>query len=563
MANCIIYSRVSTQDQQTDRQIKELQEYAAYKKYTLLAVFEEKITGTSKTSDRLAFKKLLDFIEKNKVDNVLIWELSRIGRSMSIIHDTVELLTNKGINLFSKKEGMNTFEDNGKKSITTSILIAVLSGFAEMEHQTFKLRSSSGIRQNVATGGSGTGVIKAYGFSKIDKKLVINEKEAEVIKLIFRKYLSGLGTGQIAKFLNTQKIPTRYNTLFGEKQIKGKFGTTKKGKDYVWRDGTIYSILTNSIYKGERKHKGEIFKIEQIIEEDIYNRVQTRLTENYNKSNSARKYDNYLKDVLFCGKCGKTYFMHKRADNKDNAYKCLSKRYHEFCGNPSINIDKLLDTLLIIGAPLLANDELDKKGKGNVIQENLENKQIEFDNLKKEVEKLNSKLDKLVKMHLEEEITIKQYSSMKTEVLNELGKKEKRLEKLSEELERIKNIKEKSEYNGQYPEQIFKENIKDSVEFIKVYEVQKLERFKDVFPSTVDVGIIILAKSILNNSYVHCMISRWSQNLAYLKFKTNNIEKDILKGNYSIAFHKPIPDLKLMFYPKKKARVSRVTRHEN
>ena len=54
--NCVIYSRVSTEEQDNERAINELKEYAAYKKYDIIGIFEEKITGTTKALDRIEFR---------------------------------------------------------------------------------------------------------------------------------------------------------------------------------------------------------------------------------------------------------------------------------------------------------------------------------------------------------------------------------------------------------------------------------------------------------------------------------------------------------------------------
>src|SRR3546814_18490661 len=75
-------------------------------------------------------------------------------------------------------------------------------------------------------------------------------------------------------------------------------------------------------------------------------------------SDLEKKYENILGGILICPKCGKNYYMHKREDNSDNAYKCISKRYKEFCGNPSINIDKLNKALYFKCQQIILNDSL-------------------------------------------------------------------------------------------------------------------------------------------------------------------------------------------------------------
>ena len=144
--NCIIYSRVSTEDQDNQRQIQELTEYCTYKKYKLLGTFEEKVSGASKAADRIEFGKMLKFINEHEVHHVLVWELSRLGRKMVDVINTIEFFTERKINIYSKKEGVNTLNEKGEKELITNLLIGILSSFSEMERETIKLRSKSGIQ---------------------------------------------------------------------------------------------------------------------------------------------------------------------------------------------------------------------------------------------------------------------------------------------------------------------------------------------------------------------------------------------------------------------------------
>lgn len=535
--NAVIYSRVSTEDQSNQRAIDELEQYAKYQRMKVLKIFHEKISGAVKAKERTEFNSLLKFIEKEKVDTILVWELSRLGRSMADVMNTIEVLSEKGINVYIKKEGFNTL-DKGKKSVMTNIIISVISGFAEMERETIKARSKSGIRANVAGGGSGTGVIKAYGFKKVGKKLEVDEDEAEIVKLIFSKYLSGLGTMAIAKYLNEKKVPTRYNKLFSEKKVNIN-GIEKEGKKFKWVDGTIWSILNNTIYKGERKHAGEIFKVPAIIKEATFNEVQKRLGENYNKKGINVKHENPLSNLLMCGLCGRSYFLHKRSNGKDNAYKCLSKRYDEYCGNTSINYDKLNDALFKLCQPLIFNDVIERPSAKKALRERKDNLQSELSTVDKSIQALSKKLDKIFDSFLEEMITKKKYSEMKSDIDEMILKENEKRKWVLEKLEDLSQL-EKRKDSDKYDFNVFKQHLGQAIEYVKIFPTKT---DKEIYKVKGDLCVMVEVKSKLEwlnseSAYQHFILSRHSGIVSFPAFKKHKhpFDEQIKKGNYTIDF---------------------------
>ena len=99
--------------------------YIIYKKYKLLGVFEEKVSGAKKAADRIEFSKMLKFIEGRDIHQVLVWEISRLGRNMIDIVNTIEYFTERKVNIYSKKEGLNTLNSNGEKEPITSVMLII------------------------------------------------------------------------------------------------------------------------------------------------------------------------------------------------------------------------------------------------------------------------------------------------------------------------------------------------------------------------------------------------------------------------------------------------------
>ena len=108
----VIYARVSSSGslehrQNTDRQVKDLTDYASYKGNDLVKVFEEHISGAKKNSDRPALQQAIDHCKASAKDNstiLLCSELSRVGRSAFEVLETIKTLVDSGINLYLQKE---------------------------------------------------------------------------------------------------------------------------------------------------------------------------------------------------------------------------------------------------------------------------------------------------------------------------------------------------------------------------------------------------------------------------------------------------------------------------
>ena len=103
MVNCVIFCRVSSLLQDTERQTAELKEYANKMGYKLVAVFEEQISGAKKNKDRPELMKLIGLIDEGKVNKVIVWELSRLGRNLVEILKVIELFKEKKVSLFINK----------------------------------------------------------------------------------------------------------------------------------------------------------------------------------------------------------------------------------------------------------------------------------------------------------------------------------------------------------------------------------------------------------------------------------------------------------------------------
>lgn len=151
----VIYARVSSvgDRQSTERQVKDLSDYALYKQLEVRKVFEEHISGAKKNEERPVLCQALEYCKQNAISTLLVSELSRMGRNAFEVLASVKELLDCGINLYIQKEQFNLLGEDGKPSLFAPIMLATLSTCAQLERENITFRLQSGRKQYVAKGG--------------------------------------------------------------------------------------------------------------------------------------------------------------------------------------------------------------------------------------------------------------------------------------------------------------------------------------------------------------------------------------------------------------------------
>ena len=151
----VIYARVSSvgDRQSTERQVKDLSDYALYKQLEVRKVFEEHISGAKKNEERPVLCQTLEYCKQNGISTLLVSELSRMGRNAFEVLASVKELLDCGINLYIQKEQFNLLGEDGKPSLFAPIMLAMLSTCAQLERENITFRLQSGRKQYVAKGG--------------------------------------------------------------------------------------------------------------------------------------------------------------------------------------------------------------------------------------------------------------------------------------------------------------------------------------------------------------------------------------------------------------------------
>jgi len=185
MINAVIYSRVSSESerQDTERQTTELKQYASRMGYNIVEVHEEKVSGFKKNELRPIFSKMLEDIKTNEIDKVLVWELSRIGRSVLNSLQNIQILNDLKVGIYIKNFNLETLNDDKTPNNLSMFMVQILFAVAAMESKMTLARLESGYRNHIKKYGS-----KSVGRKKgnTDSDDTILERHSDVAKLIKR-----------------------------------------------------------------------------------------------------------------------------------------------------------------------------------------------------------------------------------------------------------------------------------------------------------------------------------------------------------------------------------------
>jgi len=201
----VIYARVSSvgDRQNTDRQISDLSEYAAFQKLQISKIFEEKISGAKKNVERPVLLQAIDYCKQNSVSILLVSELSRLGRNAFEVLATVKDLIDNGINLYMQKEQLTLLDAEGKPTMFAPIMIATLSTCAQLERENIKFRLNSGRKLYIERGGKlgrKVGSIKTIEQKKEQYKDIISYlKRGYSIRNVAKLTNKGISTVQRIK----------------------------------------------------------------------------------------------------------------------------------------------------------------------------------------------------------------------------------------------------------------------------------------------------------------------------------------------------------------------------
>ena len=139
MKRCVIYSRVSTSNQEVENQIKLLKEICERKGYQLVDVISDVMSGTKGRADRKGFDKLIKGSIKKEWDSVIVWSVDRLGRSLKDLVSFLDEINSVGCDLYIHQSGLDTSTPSGK------MMFQMIGVFAEFERSMISERVKLGL----------------------------------------------------------------------------------------------------------------------------------------------------------------------------------------------------------------------------------------------------------------------------------------------------------------------------------------------------------------------------------------------------------------------------------
>ncbi len=215
--------------------------------------------------ERPALKRLLADIAARKIDVVVVYKVDRLTRSLADFAKIVEVFDANAVSFVSITQAFNTTTSMGRLTLN------VLLSFAQFEREVTGER----IRDKIAASkkkGLWMGGQPALGYDVKDRKLVVNETEADTVRAIFRRYLDLGSVRELKIALDAEGVVSKQRTAAN--------GSAYGGQSFS--RGALYQLLQNRVYIGQIVHKGAAYPGEhpQIVDEELWRQVQEKLEAN-------------------------------------------------------------------------------------------------------------------------------------------------------------------------------------------------------------------------------------------------------------------------------------------
>lgn len=263
---------------------------------------DEAKTGTK--DSREGFQKMIAACRAGSVDAIITKSISRFARNTVTLLETVRELKGYGVDVFFEEQNIHTLSADGE------LMLSILASYAQEESLSASENQKWRIRKNFEDGKPWNGTMLGYRYH--NGTLVIEPQEAEIVRRIFREYLSGKGGVSIANGLNADGIVTRYGNQWHKRSV------TCVLQNYAYTGNLLLqtTFRENHLTKRSLPNDGQLPKYhakgthEAIISMEDFTAAQAEMEKRSAKH--APKGKNYtarypFSSMIVCGNCGKHY----------------------------------------------------------------------------------------------------------------------------------------------------------------------------------------------------------------------------------------------------------------
>jgi len=392
----VLYARYSSDNQRDESitaQLRAGREYCKRKNYKIVKEYTDE-AFSARTDNRPDFQEMMSDARKGLFDVIVFHKIDRNARDEYDYYRYKAQLKDLNISLEYVTQNIDSSPEG-------NMMESMLVGMAAYYSRNLSVEVKKGLRENayqaIHTGGKPP---LGYDVDPATKKLVINEAEANIVRLIFTRRAAGVPYGRIIDELNMLGYKTKFGNNFGKNSLHDLF----KNKKYI---GTfIFGRVAGGHNEKRNSHKESEAMIEipnaipAIISEDIFLQVQSRMTDAKHSPGSSRAKEMYtLAGLVYC-ECG-AKMVGSRVTSRGNTYS-----YYR--------CDKQQRTLSNCGTGRIKKDEIEK-----MVIDEIENKVLSPDALPDLTEVINKAISQLTKESTEK---LSQLKSVKKELETKVNK---------------------------------------------------------------------------------------------------------------------------------------------
>lgn len=261
---------------------------------------DEGVTGTK--DERVEFQRMINDAKAGKIDKIITKSISRFARNTVTLLSTIRELKHIGVDVYFEEQNIHTISSDGE------LMITILASYAQEESRQVSENMKWRIRKNFEEGKTWNSVI--YGYSYDDGIFKIIPYEAQVVRLIYDYYLSGMGVGAVTKKINEEGYLTRKNKKWNKSSVRYIL------TNYNYTGNLILqkTYTENHLTKKKKINNGHLPKYhvkeshEAIVSVTEYRKVQEELNKRDSLSGKRRSPQKYpFTGMIVCDKCGTNY----------------------------------------------------------------------------------------------------------------------------------------------------------------------------------------------------------------------------------------------------------------